>query len=48
MGPDYAAFMMNGDGNGTLGYSPGTQYMEMTGGNTFGGRAFELTVGGDS
>ncbi len=47
IGGEYA-FIMNGDGNGTLGYSPATQYLEMTGGNTFGGRAYELTVGGDS
>jgi hypothetical protein len=45
-------FIMNGDGNGTLGYSPHPYSNEMVGtiggGNTFAGRAYELTVGGDS
>jgi hypothetical protein len=45
-------FLMNGDGNGTLGYSPHPYSNEMAGtiggGNTFAGRAYELTVGGDS
>ena len=45
-------FLMNGDGNGTLGYSPHPYSNEMVGtnggGNTFAGRAYELTVGGDS
>jgi hypothetical protein len=43
-------FLMNGDGNGTLGYTYGAnaEMMGTIGGNTFGGRAYELTVGGDS
>jgi hypothetical protein len=45
-------FIMNGDGNGTLGFSPHPHSNEMAGtiggGNTFAGRAYELTVGGDS
>jgi hypothetical protein len=42
--------MMNGDANGTLGYTPYSNEMAGTigGGNTFAGRAYELTVGGDS
>jgi len=42
---------MTGDGNGTLGYSPfgpNNEMMGTIGGNTFAGRAYELTVGGDS
>jgi hypothetical protein len=41
---------MNGDANGTLGYSPGHHMDHQQYGThgTFGYRAYELTVGGDS
>lgn len=42
-------FLMNGDANGTLGFSP---EMGVGGGgtnhNTFAGKPYELTVGGES
>lgn len=42
-------FMMNGDANGTLGFSPG-HFQDQQQYGTIGtfGRAYELTVGGDS